>query len=180
MVISPDFLRPGALRASVDAGRGPCWRSCLGGRRYAGVRLRLPPQRADLAPGGESPVKRFLSTIGPDAEGLRRLNQLQSSSRNLLLYADVPTVAGYSSRGRKPTSSNGPQSDSQEDRFLHGCEHPECAGRSDERCVISEGVRPTARTTPLFRGTAANRRRWQTSRTAAAVEDRRAPGCSRR
>ena len=55
---------------------------------------RAPIQRL-LEP---APVTRFLSTLGPDARVFAD-SSLRFLEPNRLLYADVPTIAGYSSLG---------------------------------------------------------------------------------
>ena len=72
------------------------------------------PVTAILEP---APVTRFLSTLGPDARVFAD-SALRFLEPNRLLYADVPTIAGYSSLGTQRHFEYWSSVDSQEDVLL--------------------------------------------------------------
>ena len=111
------------------------------------------PTTALLEP---APVTRFLSTLGPNARVFAD-SALRFLEPNRLLYADVPTIAGYSSLGTQRHFEYWSSVDSQEDVLLDLWSVRQLVMADPPRdVVISDGTayRPY---NALFTGSASNR-----------------------
>jgi hypothetical protein len=111
------------------------------------------PINSLLAP---APVTQFLSTLGPDARVFAD-SSLRFLEPNRLLYADVPTIAGYSSLGTQRHFEYWTSVDQQEDALLDWWSVRQIVMADPPRDVVIVDGTAYRPYNALFRGTASNR-----------------------
>ena len=135
-----------------------------GGRRPAGVRLRLPPARADHSLLEPAPVTRFLVDARAGCAGLRGLVARSSWSRTGCSTPTSRPSPGIARSGRSATSSTGRPSTSQEDALLDWWSVRQVVMADPPRDVVIVDGTAYRPYNALFRGTAVNRRRGDVRR----------------
>jgi hypothetical protein len=103
-----------------------------------------------------APVTRFLATLGPNARVFAD-SSLTFLEPNRLLYADVPTIAGYSSLGTQRHFEYWSSVDQQEDALLDWWSVRQVVMASPPRDVVIVDGTAYRPYNALFRGTASNR-----------------------